>query len=102
MSESEVLDTVMRDKLDIASDKSCSPEGHKALCEYLVMAHQLHCDTRSDVKVIREIAEAKGSVFGNVAWGKPVKMTGLGGMVGTVLYIFAKIHGWIPWDQAAP
>jgi len=95
-AESDALEKIMQNKLDQAANASCSPEGHQSLIEFLQINNQLDIEVRKDIKRIRELAEAKGSIFANIPWGKPVKATGIGGVLATLGYIIAKVHGWIP------
>ncbi len=102
----------MRDKLEVTSQEGCSPKGHSTLVQFLLMSHQLHLDTRSDVKKLPEkvsaaIGEAmkqyqpnmleferngiKIRVNGKEAVAKAIKY---GTAAIFVLYVLARMHGW--------
>ncbi len=112
-TESDLLDQEMRDKLDLSAREGCTPTGHQMVVQFLVMSHQLHLDTRNEMRQIpQRVAETIKTINGGdggttLEWGK-FKLSGKSAVVlavkyGTfaitalaVLYLVAKVHGWIP------
>lgn len=109
--ESALLDDEMKRHLENAMKSGCTPEGHRDLVEYLVMAHSLHVETRNSVRTsasqmvklcqdmafIRKAAEQKSALFAQYRWGNPVKIGALGtALVGAVSYLIDKLLGLFP------
>ena len=116
--ESDLLEKEMRDKLDVSAQEGCTPRGHQSLVQFIVMSHQLHLDTRNEVRQIPDrVAEAIRHIGGGeggtvLEYGK-FKLSGKSAVVLAVkygcaalvaiatLYLIAKVHGWIPNPVAA-
>lgn len=114
-AESDILDKEMRDKLDLSAREGCTPMGHQMLVQFLVMSHQLQLDTRNEMRQIpSRVAETIKLLNGSggdggttLEWGK-FKLSGKSAVVMAVkygsfaitaiavLYLIAKVHGWIP------
>lgn len=117
-TESDLLEKEMQSKLDTSAQEGCTPRGHQQLVQFLVMSHQLHLETRNAVRQIPEkVAEAM-RISGvsdsgtTLEWGKfklrgksavvvAVKYGSFAATLVAILYLIAKVHGWMPPTQSA-